>query len=267
MSEEIHEEMAEILTEETQTTETAESSPASEEAQEQTQAEPEETTEEKLARLERENEKLNKGIFKQKKRIDTITAQKYDVEGKYKQELETYQQRLKEYTGEENLSESQDSPSVDSIKQQVRREMMQEEQAKKHQEVVNEMAKDESFMSKFNQRAEYGDNPFVNNPKVDNVLKHVGVSKGIVETILDDDSLCDELGSTEDDYKIMLLIGRAQAKHELANASKEDVPSKLKRIAKKPPAKPSGASGNRADVKNMSVEEYALRRRKRKFGI
>ena len=267
MSEEIHEEMAEILTEETQTTETAESSPASEETQEETQTELEETTEEKVARLERENAKLNKGIFKQKKRIDTITAQKYDVEGKYKQDVEAYEQRLKEYVGEEGLSQSQDSTSVDSIKQQVRREMIQEEQAKKHQEVVNEMAKDENLMSKFKERAEYGENPFVNNPKVDNVLKHVGVSKGIVETILNDDSLCDELGSTEDDYKIMLLIGRAQAKHELANASQEDVPSKPKRNAKKPPAKPSGASGNRADVKNMSTEQYALQRRKRLYGV
>ena len=196
MSEEIHEEMAEILTEETPTTETADSSPASEETpKEEAQ---EETLEERLERIEKENESLTRGRESMKKRIDKITAQKYDVEGKYKQELETYQQRLKEYTGEENLSESQDSPSVDSIKQQVRREMIQEEQAKKHQEVVNEMAKDGNLMSKFNQRAEYGDNPFVNNPKVDNVLKHVGVSKGLVETILDDDSLCEEPGSTED---------------------------------------------------------------------
>ena len=140
MSEEIHDEMAEILTEETQTTETAESSPAQAEQPEQSE---EETLEERLERIEKENEALARGRESMKKRIDKITAQKYDVEGKYKQELEAYQQRLKEYTGEEGVSESQDSTSIDSIKQQVRREMIQEEQAKKHQEVVNEMAKDE----------------------------------------------------------------------------------------------------------------------------
>jgi hypothetical protein len=258
MSEEIHEEMAEILTEETQTTETAESSPASEEApKEEAQ---EETLEERLERIEKENESLNRGRESMKKRIDKITAQKYDVEGKYKQELETYQQRLKEYTGEELTPQNEPVQNQSPTREQLKAEI-------RHEEEVEKLKANTEVMGLFQQRAEAQSNPFVNNPMIDQVVRNVGFPLDIVETILKDDDLCDDLSGTEDPYRITKLLTKAQVRHELANASKEDVPSKPKRIAKKPPAKPSGASGNRADVKNMSVEEYALRRRKRKFGI
>ena len=257
MSEEIHDEMAEILTEETQTTETAESSPAQAEQPEQSE---EETLEERLERIEKENEALARGRESMKKRIDKITAQKYDVEGKYKQELEAYQQRLKEYTGEELTPQSEPVQNQAPTREQLKAEI-------RHEEEVEKLKANAEVMSLFQQRAESQSNPFVNNPLIDQVVRNVGFPLEIVETILKDDDLCDDLSGTEDPYRITKLLTKAQAKHELANASQEDVPSKPKRNAKKPPAKPSGASGNRADVKSMSTEEYALRRRKRLYGV
>lgn len=258
MSEEIHEEMAEILNEETQTTETAESSPASEEApKEEAQ---EETLEERLERIEKENESLNRGRESMKKRIDKITAQKYDVEGKYKQELETYQQRLKEYTGEELTPQNEPVQNQAPTREQLKAEI-------RHEEEVEKLKANTEVMGLFQQRAESQSNPFVNNPLIDQVVRNVGFPLDIVETILKDDDLCDDLSGTEDPYRITKLLTKAQVRHELANASQEDVPSKPKRVAKKPPAKPSGASGNRADVKNMSTEQYALQRRKRLYGV
>ena len=257
MSEEIHDEMAEILTEETQTTETAESSPAQAEQPEQYE---EETLEERLERIEKENEALARGRESMKKRIDKITAQKYDVEGKYKQELEAYQQRLKEYTGEELTPQSEPVQNQAPTREQLKAEI-------RHEEEVEKLKANAEVMSLFQQRAESQSNPFVNNPLIDQVVRNVGFPLEIVETILKDDDLCDDLSGTEDPYRITKLLTKAQVRHELANASQEDVPSKPKRNAKKPPAKPSGASGNRADVKNMSTEEYALRRRKRLYGV
>ena len=257
MSEEIHDEMAEILTEETQTTETAESSPAQAEQPEQSE---EETLEERLERIEKENEALARGRESMKKRIDKITAQKYDVEGKYKQELATYQQRLKEYTGEELTPQSEPVQNQAPTREQLKAEI-------RHEEEVEKLKANAEVMSLFQQRAESQSNPFVNNPLIDQVVRNVGFPLEIVETILKDDDLCDDLSGTEDPYRITKLLTKAQVRHELANASQEDVPSKPKRNAKKPPAKPSGASGNRADVKNMSTEEYALRRRKRLYGV
>lgn len=257
MSEEIHDEMAEILTEETQTTETAESSPAQAEQPEQSE---EETLEERLERIEKENEALARGRESMKKRIDKITAQKYDVEGKYKQELEAYQQRLKEYTGEELTPQSEPVQNQAPTREQLKAEI-------RHEEEVEKLKANAEVMSLFQQRAESQSNPFVNNPLIDQVVRNVGFPLEIVETILKDDDLCDDLSGTEDPYRITKLLTKAQVRHELANASQEDVPSKPKRNAKKPPAKPSGASGNRADVKNMSTEEYALRRRKRLYGV
>lgn len=257
MSEEIHDEMAEILTEETQTTETAESSPAQAEQPEQSE---EETLEERLERIEKENEALARGRESMKKRIDKITAQKYDVEGKYKQELEVYQQRLKEYTGEELTPQSEPVQNQAPTREQLKAEI-------RHEEEVEKLKANAEVMSLFQQRAESQSNPFVNNPLIDQVVRNVGFPLEIVETILKDDDLCDDLSGTEDPYRITKLLTKAQVRHELANASQEDVPSKPKRNAKKPPAKPSGASGNRADVKNMSTEEYALRRRKRLYGV
>ena len=257
MSEEIHDEMAEILTEETQTTETAESSPAQAEQPEQSE---EETLEERLERIEKENEALARGRESMKKRIDKITAQKYDVEGKYKQELEAYQQRLKEYTGEELTPQSEPVQNQAPTREQLKAEI-------RHEEEVEKLKANAEVMSLFQQRAESQSNPFVNNPLIDQVVRNVGFPLEIVETILKDDDLCDDLSGTEDPYRITKLLTKAQVRHELANASQEDVPSKPKRNAKKPPAKPSGASGNRVDVKNMSTEEYALRRRKRLYGV
>lgn len=257
MSEEIHDEMAEILTEETQTTETAESSPAQAEQPEQSE---EETLEERLERIEKENEALARGRESMKKRIDKITAQKYDVEGKYKQELEAYQQRLKEYTGEELTPQSEPVQNQAPTREQLKAEI-------RHEEEVEKLKANAEVMSLFQQRAESQSNPFVNNPLIDQVVRNVGFPLEIVETILKDDDLCDDLSGTEDPYRITKLLTKAQVRHELANASQEDVPSKPKRNAKKPPAKPSGASGNRADVKSMSPEEYALRRRKRLYGV
>ena len=257
MSEEIHDEMAEILTEETQTTETAESSPAQSEQPEQSE---EETLEERLERIEKENEALARGRESMKKRIDKITAQKYDVEGKYKQELEAYQQRLKEYTGEELTPQSEPVQNQAPTREQLKAEI-------RHEEEVEKLKANAEVMSLFQQRAESQSNPFVNNPLIDQVVRNVGFPLEIVETILKDDDLCDDLSGTEDPYRITKLLTKAQVRHELANASQEDVPSKPKRNAKKPPAKPSGASGNRADVKNMSTEQYALRRRKRLYGV
>ena len=257
MSEEIHDEMAEILTEETQTTETAESSPAQAEQPEQSE---EETLEERLERIEKENEALARGRESMKKRIDKITAQKYDVEGKYKQELEAYQQRLKEYTGEELTPQSEPVQNQAPTREQLKAEI-------RHEEEVEKLKANAEVMSLFQQRAESQSNPFVNNPLIDQVVRNVGFPLEIVETILKDDDLCDDLSGTENPYRITKLLTEAQVRHELANASQEDVPSKPKRNAKKPPAKPSGASGNRADVKNMSTEQYALRRRKRLYGV
>ena len=257
MSEEIHDEMAEILTEETQTTETAESSPAQAEQPEQSE---EETLEERLERIEKENEALARGRESMKKRIDKITAQKYDVEGKYKQELEAYQQRLKEYTGEEPTPQSEPVQNQAPTREQLKAEI-------RHEEEVEKLKANAEVMSLFQQRAESQSNPFVNNPLIDQVVRNVGFPLEIVETILKDDDLCDDLSGTEDPYRITKLLTKAQVRHELANASQEDVPSKPKRNAKKPPAKPSGASGNRVDVKNMSPEQYALYRRKQKYGV
>ena len=257
MSEEIHDEMAEILTEETQTTETAESSPAQAEQPEQSE---EETLEERLERIEKENEALARGRESMKKRIDKITAQKYDVEGKYKQELEAYQQRLKEYTGEELTPQSEPVQNQAPTREQLKAEI-------RHEEEVEKLKANAEVMSLFQQRAESQSNPFVNNPLIDQVVRNVGFPLEIVETILKDDDLCDDLSGTEDPYRITKLLTEAQVRHELANASQEDVPSKPKRNAKKPPAKPSGASGNRVDVKNMSPEQYALYRRKQKYGV
>ena len=257
MSEEIHDEMAEILTEETQTTETAESSPAQAEQPEQSE---EETLEERLERIEKENEALARGRESMKKRIDKITAQKYDVEGKYKQELEAYQQRLKEYTGEELTPQSEPVQNQAPTREQLKAEI-------RHEEEVEKLKANAEVMSLFQQRAESQSNPFVNNPLIDQVVRNVGFPLEIVETILKDDDLCDDLSGTEDPYRITKLLTKAQVRHELANASQEDVPSKPKRNAKKPPAKPSGASGNRVDVKNMSPEQYALYRRKQKYGV
>ena len=257
MSEEIHDEMAEILTEETQTTETAESSPAQAEQPEQSE---EETLEERLERIEKENEALARGRESMKKRIDKITAQKYDVEGKYKQELEAYQQRLKEYTGEELTPQSEPVQNQAPTREQLKAEI-------RHEEEVEKLKANAEVMSLFQQRAESQSNPFVNNPLIDQVVRNVGFPLEIVETILKDDDLCDDLSGTENPYRITKLLTEAQVRHELANASQEDVPSKPKRNAKKPPAKPSGASGNRVDVKNMSPEQYALYRRKQKYGV
>jgi len=253
MSEEIHDEV--IETEAPVETE-AESSPAPEV---ETLTEPEETLEEKVVRLTEEKEKLSKGINKQKQRIDKITRKKYEEAESYQKQLAESQSRLKEYTGEEYQQPEQPAQNNGPTRDQLKAEI-------KYEEEVEQLKANTEVMTLMQKRADTGSNPFVNNPHVDQVIRQVGFPLSIVETILQDDDLCDELGETEDPYKITKLLTKAQVRHELAS-NQEEAPPKQKRSAKKPPAKPSGASGNRVDVKSMSPEQYAAHRRKAKYGI
>jgi hypothetical protein len=256
MSEEIHDEVVET---ETPVQTEADSSPAPVEPEVETPSEPEETPEEKVARLQEENEKLSKGISKQKQRIDKITRKKYEEAEKLQQELEESRKRLQEYTGEEYQQPTTPAQNQTPTREQLKAEI-------KYDEEVEQLKSNTEVMELMQKRASTSSNPFVNNPLIDQVVRQVGFPLNIVETILKDDDLCDSLSETEDPYRITKLLTKAQVRHELAS-NQEEAPPKQKRIAKKPPAKPSGASGNRADVKSMSPEAYAAHRRKQKYGI
>jgi len=261
MSEEIHEEMAEILNESpVENEQTEEATSTSPEQEEQTEAEDVETPEAKIERLEKENAKLQKGFNGMDKRIKKLTKQRYETEAEYKQRLEEANSRLKEYTGEEyqqpqQAEQTQAVPTREELKAEL-----------KYEESLAELEKDTEFISQLQELTNTGNNPFVNNPTIGNVARQMGMPANIAKAVIADETICDALNDAENPFLIAQLLGKAQAKHELMSVQ-EEAPKKKPRNAKKPPAKPSGASGNRVDVKSMTPEQYAQHRRKQKYGV
>lgn len=204
----------------------------------------EETLEAKYERVTKERdqaiaraEKTQKGLLKVKRKGQSKAEA-------LAQELSQTKSRLHEYTGAE-------------IKEQQQPTQQEQQLNAEYKVRVEDLTRDKTFLKLHNDRAQAGNNPFMENPLIDRVFASRGIDPRIATTILEDDDLCERLGDADDAFEIVALVELAKdRKKNKASKAKEDV--KPKKPVNEPKAIPSlKVNNNSANTnKAQSTEDW-----------
>ena len=197
-----------------------------------------ESPEDKIARLEEEVKAERSNVEKARKGIVKVKRKNQSKLDRAMQELEQYKAELSEYKGE------QEKPKQQPIT------------AREHENIVEyrlkckELDKDQEFLTLFEGKRMEGNNPFIENPLINEVMARRGVDPSVAKYILTDEELSEELNDSEDVVDIVALLKVAKEREKyLANKPKEPIKKPVNTPKSIPSLKTNNANSN-------SVKKY-----------